>query len=312
MNERKEPYKLSELAGKRWPKTTEEDLILKIEKGSLRAWFRYQGFPVVFCKPEEISRNIYYKKPDLCHFPEFAYAFGEVIGVLRWKDKTELTHLYFVKYVEELKKLNLPKEDTKKILTERIMCPAKEIKIEGKTQWVKTTYSINRNDLVIPAEEVHRLDQELLDGTDKSMKLKDEPSADAQNNMSSIESTNKSGGRPKIPFTEAIEKAYRYFLETGNTEILKPGNVRQFLKSLIELANDESAKGGFKKNDISLYLAERVKGVKKIKGTPHIETHEIKRQKGKRGWKVFPSDSYPITEISKKLNKLRDKYPLPS
>lgn len=162
MYDKKGPYKLSDLAKKHWPNTTEEDLISMIEAKSLKAWFWYGKLPIIACKPENISRYILYNRPTIPYFPGFAYAFGEAIGVLRWKDETEIDRLYFVKVVDYLKETDYPQELKKEFINNFNFCPAKEVISNGETVWTTTTYTITRSDLVIPEEEVRRLDPKFL------------------------------------------------------------------------------------------------------------------------------------------------------
>ena len=61
----------------------------------------------------------------------------------------------------------------------------------------------------------------------------------------------RKGGRPKGPLYEAVEFAYLKFHNEGNTEILRPGKVTEFLDRLKDLADEENRK-------ISDYIAERI------------------------------------------------------
>ncbi len=118
------------------------------------------------------------------------------------------------------------------------------------------------------------------------------------------------GGKPPGAFTEAIEAAFRYFMENGNTEILKSGRRADFVKSLMSLVKNEDADG--KGNvEISKYLSERIKGTKKSNGHPVIETQDRHITDGRKPIKIVPSEPYSMEKLSKILCTLRKKYSFP-
>jgi hypothetical protein len=67
------------------------------------------------------------------------------------------------------------------------------------------------------------------------------------------------GGAPKVPITEAVEWAYYTLLESGNTEVIKPGNRKGFLKYLKECVTEGNP-------NYSEYVAERIKEIKAVDG----------------------------------------------
>lgn len=114
------------------------------------------------------------------------------------------------------------------------------------------------------------------------------------------------GGRPKGPLSEAVEKAYLHFHAAGNTDILKPGNIRSFLKSFKSLVNDDAQSHGFGNGKIRAYIAERIKEVKVPRqGKCFVTTHD--RPEGN---KISPGRRYSQDAIAKLLTALRNKHPI--
>ncbi len=113
------------------------------------------------------------------------------------------------------------------------------------------------------------------------------------------------GGRPKGPLYEAVEFAYKKFHDEGNTEILRPGKVAEFLDRLKDLAVGENRK-------ISDYIAERIEIVKKRNGSFTITTQErvVKEVKGRVI--MDKKTTYTTDDVSKLLTALRKKFPLPT
>ena len=113
------------------------------------------------------------------------------------------------------------------------------------------------------------------------------------------------GGRPKGPLYEAVDFAYKKFRNEGNTEILRPGKVIEFLDRLKDLAGGEN-------RDISDYITERIEIVKKRNGSFTITTQErvIKEVKGRVT--TEKKSTYTTADVSKLLTALRKKFPLPA
>ena len=113
------------------------------------------------------------------------------------------------------------------------------------------------------------------------------------------------GGRPKGPLYEAVEFAYKKFRDEGNTDILRPGKVIEFLDQLKDLALGKNRK-------ISDYIAERIEIVKKRNGSFTITTLErvIKEVKGRVT--MEKKSTYTTEDVSKLLTALRKKFLLPS
>ena len=115
------------------------------------------------------------------------------------------------------------------------------------------------------------------------------------------------GGRPKSALTEAIEKAYLYFLDKGDVAILQPREIRSFLKNFKSLVNDDVQSQGFGNENIRTYIAERIKEVKLPRwGDCCVITHDRTEHR-----KTYLGDKYSQKVIAKLLTKLRKKYPLP-
>lgn len=123
--------------------------------------------------------------------------------------------------------------------------------------------------------------------------------------VSEVVNSTQKGGRPKGPLYEAVEFAYNKFRNEGNTEILRPGKVIEFLDRLKDLAGGENRK-------ISDYITERIEIVKKRNGSFTITTQErvIKEVKGRVT--MEKKNTYTTADVSKLLTALRKKFPLPS
>ena len=115
----------------------------------------------------------------------------------------------------------------------------------------------------------------------------------------------RTGGRPKGPLYEAVNFAYKKFRNEGNTEILRPGKVVEFLDRLKDLAGGENRK-------ISDYITERIEIVKKRNSSFTITTQErvIKEVKGRVT--TEKKNTYTTADVSKLLTALRKKFPLPA
>jgi hypothetical protein len=115
----------------------------------------------------------------------------------------------------------------------------------------------------------------------------------------------KKGGRAKGPLNEAVEFAYNEFRNEGNTEILRPGKVIEFLDRLKDLAGGENRK-------ISDYITERIEIVKKRNSSFTITTQErvIKEVKGRVT--TEKKNTYTTADVSKLMTALRKKFPLPA
>ena len=122
--------------------------------------------------------------------------------------------------------------------------------------------------------------------------------------VSEVANATQRGGRPKGPLYEAVDFAYKKFRNEGNTEILRPGKVIEFLDRLKDLAG-----GG--NRDISDYITERIEIVKKRNGSFTITTQErvIKEVKGRVT--MEKKSTYTTEDVSKLLTALRKKFPLP-
>lgn len=118
--------------------------------------------------------------------------------------------------------------------------------------------------------------------------------------MTDEDSINSGGARPRY-LTQAVEFAYLKFRKEGNTEILQPHSIAEFMKRLKEMTLEGN-------RNFSDDVAMRIRDVKISRSGCTITMQEqvlksgLKRQDG----------PYDLNDVSKRLNKLRDKYPLPT
>jgi hypothetical protein len=112
------------------------------------------------------------------------------------------------------------------------------------------------------------------------------------------------GGRDKSPLSEAIEFVYIKYLAEGNTEILRSGKIREFIKRLKELADEKGNK------DYSTYVADRVESVKIFPSGCIVTTKDRILKCSERRDRVDKSSDYSQQEVSKQLSELRKKNPL--
>jgi len=113
------------------------------------------------------------------------------------------------------------------------------------------------------------------------------------------------GGRPKGPLYEAVDFAYKKFRNEGNTEILRPGKVIEFLDRLKDLASGEN-------RNVSDYITERIEIVKKRNGSFTITTQERVIKEVKCRVTTEKMSTYTTADVSKLLTALRKKFPLPA
>ena len=123
--------------------------------------------------------------------------------------------------------------------------------------------------------------------------------------VSEVANDNQKGGRPKGSLYEAVEFAYKKFRDEGNTEILRPGKVAEFLDRLKDLAVGENRK-------ISDYIAERIEIVKKRNGSFTITTQKRVVKEAKGRVIMDKKTTYTTDDVSKLLTALRKKFPLPA
>jgi hypothetical protein len=77
------------------------------------------------------------------------------------------------------------------------------------------------------------------------------------------------GGAPKASITESVEHAYDILLKSGNTEIIKKGNIKGFIQYLKECVTEGNP-------NYSEYVAERILEVKAVHGDCRIYMRESK------------------------------------
>jgi hypothetical protein len=125
-----------------------------------------------------------------------------------------------------------------------------------------------------------------------------------QNETLDSHSEQKKGGRHKSPLSEAIEFVYMKYFAEGNTEILRSGKIREFIKRLKELADEKGNK------DFSTYVADRIDSVKIFPSGCTVTTKEQILKCNERRDRVEKSIDYSQHDVSKKLTELRKEYPL--
>ncbi len=181
--------------------------------------------------------------------------------------------------------------------------------------------SIYRKNLVVLAAEVTRMESEypelLAAGTPAGSTVAAES---GQNDTPSLPSRvvseisprkntkvqSKTGGRPKEQLAEAIEIAYLHFQATGNVEILKPGNIKFFLKKINEIVKKEIPLAELGNQKIANDICEHIKDVKIPRaGKCYVTTHDRCE-----GSKTYHGDRYAQDAVSKLLTALRKQYPI--
>jgi uncharacterized protein YifE (UPF0438 family) len=114
-----------------------------------------------------------------------------------------------------------------------------------------------------------------------------------------------------IPFNQAIEKMYRHYYDKGEYDFIRADYVDAFIQKMGELRNKENIPHPEDEKELINYLAERIKTVKKVSGAWKITIQEIELP-AKRGFKnTAELKTYDIVKVTKKLCRLREKYPIP-
>ena len=110
----------------------------------------------------------------------------------------------------------------------------------------------------------------------------------------------KKGGRKKSPLREAVEYAFLHFKDEGNTEILRPGKIREFLVRLKELREESNP-------NFTEYISERIKEVKIKPSGCLVITEEQVLKTDQRVENTLRSKAYKQSDVSKILTDLRQK-----
>lgn len=122
--------------------------------------------------------------------------------------------------------------------------------------------------------------------------------------VSDVAKAKRNTGRPPTALSEAVEFAYKKFRDEGNTEILRPRKLREFLDRLRELSDDEN-------RNVSDFIGERIEIVKKRNGTFSITTPERVIKEGKAQEQIEKKAIHSMNAVSKQLSALRKQIPLP-
>lgn len=167
----------------------------------------------------------------------------------------------------------------------------------------KSTHLIHRDNLVVLHTDMQQFIQRELHTNGK-----DEVSVKSNNtrNEPRLENPQVKGGAPKGHLAEAVEYTYLKFKEEGNTEILRPGKIREFMKRLKELANETG------NPNFSEYIADRIDSVKISLSGCTVKTKDQFIKASTRRENTIKARTYKQDEVSKLLTNLRMKYPLPT
>ena len=108
------------------------------------------------------------------------------------------------------------------------------------------------------------------------------------------------GGAPEATITAAVKWAFSRLKDTGNTEIIKRGNVKGFLKYLKECITEGNS-------NYSEYLVERIKDVKNIDGDCTITIHSLTPKEKSQSVPTGKDIKIKKARISSILSELRKK-----
>lgn len=112
-------------------------------------------------------------------------------------------------------------------------------------------------------------------------------------------------GRAKSALTEAVEFLYQKFLAEGNTEILRPGKIEEFMVRLKEFCHDS------RKQNVFPEVTDRISSVQKVAGVWEIKTVDQYIKAGKLTEINKIGRKYLKTDVAKCLTQLRGKFPIP-
>lgn len=163
--------------------------------------------------------------------------------------------------------------------------------------------SIHKNDLRISSISLASYMEE--EGIPVPENLHTESLEQCKKESPDPQTAGKKGGRHKSLLSEAIEFVYLKYLAEGNTEILRPGKIREFIRRLKELAAEKG-----NRNSLT-YVADRIDSVKMFPSGCIVTTNDLILKCSERRDRVDKGSDYRQQEVSKQLSELRKKYPLP-
>jgi hypothetical protein len=169
--------------------------------------------------------------------------------------------------------------------------------IKTKADGQRVMFRITRDSIVVMADEVKRYETENPASFLPGEKVKSTPESNTDF------PTRKKGGRKKTPFTEAIEFTYSHFWEQGNTEILRPKKIRDFLIRLKEMCDERSDK-------YNEYVSERICEVKMSPSDCFVRTAEQIIITNQSIEKTIKSRKYKKQDVAKRLSDMRKKQPI--
>jgi hypothetical protein len=161
----------------------------------------------------------------------------------------------------------------------------------------RVRFRITRDSLVVMADEVKRYEAE-----NPASFLPGEKVKSMTESNTALRPTQKSG-RKKNTLTEAIIFAYLYFWEQGNTEILRPGKIRDFLARLKEMCDERN-------DNYNEYISERICEVKMSPADCFVRTAEQVVSTNQSFEKTVKSKKYKKQDVSKILSDMRKKKPI--
>ncbi|MDD2321230.1 MAG: hypothetical protein PHO83_14395 [Geobacteraceae bacterium] len=173
-------------------------------------------------------------------------------------------------------------------------------------------YTINKNKLIILRDDLmqffeneEQFQDEIESYENSKTYFQSDGVAGQKLSDSDQKTALKKGGKPKLPLSEAVECLYKTLLAEGNTEILRPGKIVEFLKRMRDITNE---KGNRNIND---YIAERIERVKIAPSKYTIFVIDKPIKKAKVSEISYKTTEYYANDVSKILTKLRKDYPLP-
>lgn len=175
-------------------------------------------------------------------------------------------------------------------------------------------YTINKNKLIILRDDLMQFfknEEQFHDEiesyeNDKTCCQSDELAGQKQTISAPDQKTAlKKGGKPKLPLSEAVECLYKTLLAEGNTEILRPGKIVEFLKRMRDITNEKGNR------NINNYIAERIERVKIATSKYTIFVIDKPIKKAKVSGIAYKTTEYYANDVSKILTKLRKDYPIP-
>jgi hypothetical protein len=130
------------------------------------------------------------------------------------------------------------------------------------------------------------------------------PKASAADNPEPPKTSQKKRTKPPEALTEAVEYVFKILHDEGNTEILKPKSIHEFLRRFKDFAEEKGNR------NLHSYVSERIKTVNLSDDYDTVITKErVVKVLGKGNF-TEESRTYNKQRISRRLCDLRKKYPL--